>query len=76
MIKRQTGTVIFFENWLVWQWAKKEAKDRGLHRLDHLFCDLVAEYYAKASDSEPQQINSGEELYRVCKHLASKDGLT
>jgi hypothetical protein len=49
---------------------------KRLRRLDHLFCDLVAEYYAKSSSSEPQQINSAEQLYRICKELAGERGLS
>jgi len=76
MIKRQTGSTIWMDNWLVWQWAKREATDRGLHRVDHLFHDIIAEYYARVSNAEPVQINSGEELYRVCKDLAAKENLS
>jgi len=76
MLKRQTGGIIFFESWLVWQWAKKETRQRQLGRIDHLLCDLIAEYYAKASNVEPHQINSAEQLYSICKDLAGKEGLS
>ena len=74
MLKRQIGSIIWMDNWPVCQWVKKEIRQRNLGRIDHLICDLVAEYLAKASSSEPQQINSAELLYRICKDPAGKEG--
>lgn len=76
MLKRQTGSIIWFDNWLVWQWVKKETRQRQRSKIDHLLCDLIAEYSAKASNVEPQQINSTEQLYKICKDLAGKEGLS
>jgi hypothetical protein len=77
--QRQTGSLIWFQSWIVWQWCKKEARDRNMGRTEHLFADLVSQYIKRnlaEEDAKKINFNSTEELYKIYKIQATKENLS
>ena len=74
---RQTGSIIWMDNWLVWQWCRKEYRERGMGRIEHLFAEIIGQYLVAngLSEEESKKLNSTEALHGIYKRAAAKEGL-